>query len=104
MNQDFPDIKSAAVVVNRKNREEHQHRAGQGVEEKLDRSIEAALAAPNADQEIHGNEHHFPENVKEDEVERHENAEHAGLQQEKQDVIFFFAFLDGRPGRENREW
>ena len=52
---------------------------------------------------VHGHQHYFPENVEEDEVEGHENAEHAGLKQEKQDVIFFFPFFDGRPGRENGE-
>ncbi len=92
-----------AIIVNRQNRQEHQDRAGQRVQEKLYRGVEAALAAPDADQEIHRHEHYFPENVEEDEVEGHENAEHAGLQQEKQDVIFFFAFFDCGPGRENRE-
>src|SRR6202021_1901052 len=46
-------------------------------------------------------EHHFPENVKENEIERHEDAEHAGLEQQKQDVVFLFALLNCGPRRED---
>ncbi len=60
-----------------------------------------AVAAPHADQKIHRHQHHFPENIKKEEVERHENAEHACLQHEQQNVVFLGAQLDGAPGRKN---
>src|SRR5580704_135040 len=88
------DAERVCVEINRQNREQHQHRASQRIEEKLDRSIETPLAAPHADQEVHRYQHHFPENVKQDEIERHKDAQHACLKQKKQDVILFLAFFD----------
>src|SRR6267378_2260679 len=68
------------IKVKRKDRQQHHHRASQRIEEELDSRIEPAVTAPHADQEIHRHEHHFPENVKEEEVQRKENADHACLQ------------------------
>ena len=65
------------AIVKRQNRQQHQHRAGQRVEEELDRRVQPAVAAPDADQEVHRHQHHFPEQVEQEEIERHENAQHA---------------------------
>src|SRR6266851_1580707 len=86
------------VEIEREDREQHDDRACEGVQEKLDGGVETALAAPDADEEIHGNEHDFPENVEEEEVEREKHSEHAGLEQQEQDVILLGALLDGGPG------
>src|SRR5271156_837605 len=102
MLQNRAHVESIAVIINRQDREEHQHRPGQRVQEKFDRGVQPPIAAPDADQKIHRHQHHFPENVEQHEVQRHENAQHAGLQQQQQDVIFLFAFVDRRPGRQNR--
>ena len=53
-------------------RDQHQHRAEQRVEEELDRRVLVPRAAPDADQEVHRQEHDFPEDVEEEEVERDE--------------------------------
>ena len=37
--------------------------------DKLDRGVHAALVAPDADQEIHGNQHHFPKYEEKDQIE-----------------------------------
>ncbi len=97
------DAEGVCSEVNRQDREQHQHRTSQRIEEKFDGRVEAAFAAPDSDEEVHRDEHHFPENVKEDEIERHENAEHAGLEEQQQDVVFLFAFLNCGPRRENRQ-
>ena len=98
----FVMSKVFAVEINRQDREQHQHRTSQRIEEEFDRRVQPPLAAPHADQEIHRHEHHFPENVEQHEIERHENAEHAGLQQQQQDVVFLFAFVNCGPRREDR--
>jgi hypothetical protein len=85
------------MEVKKQNAEQHQHRASQCVEEELDRRVEFARAAPDADQEVHRDQHGFPENEEEEEIERHEDAEHAGLQNQEPDVVFFDAVLDGCP-------
>src|SRR5216684_3574652 len=63
--------------------------------------VAPAVASPNADQEVHRDEHHFPEHVKEEEIQGNENADHAGLQQEEQNVIFLGALMNRAPRREN---
>ncbi len=90
------------VEVQEQNAQQHQHRAGQRVQEELDRGVKLARPAPDADQQIHRHQHRFPENEEEEEIERHEDAEHAGLQHQKPDVVFLHAILNRRPRRQNR--
>jgi hypothetical protein len=101
--QDFENAECVRVEIYRQDGQEHDDRTGERVEEELDGGIEAALAAPDADEEIHRNEHYFPKDVEEHEIERHEDTKHAGLEEEEEDVIFLFAFLNGGPGREDRD-
>ncbi len=89
------------VIVKRQNRQQHQHRAGQRVQEELDGRVQPPVAAPDADQEVHRDQHHFPEQVEEEEIERHEDAQHARLQQQEENVVFLLADLDGAPGRKD---
>ena len=91
----------AAVVVEveRQDREQHQHRPAQRVEEKLDGRVQLAIAAPDADEEVHRHEHHFPEDVEEEKVQRAERADHARLQQEQEHVVLLLAGCDGGIGR-----
>ena len=54
------------------NAEQHEDAAGQRVEEELDGRVLVARAAPDADEEVHRQEHDLPEHVEEEEVERDE--------------------------------
>src|SRR5258708_32765127 len=89
------------VEVKREDGQEHDDGTGQCVEEEFDGGIEAAVATPDGDEEIHGDEHHFPENVEEEEIKRNEDADHAGLEEEKQNVVFLGAEMNGAPERED---
>ena len=95
--------RDAAVVEEeqRQDRQQHQHRSGQRVEEELDRGVELPRAAPDADDEVHRHEHDFPEDVEEEEVERAERADHAGLQHEQQRVVLLLAVMDGAVRRDH---
>ena len=66
-------------------RDDHQQRADHRVDDELDRRVEPPLAAPDADDEVHRDQHHLPEDVEEEQVERDERAEHAGLEDEHRD-------------------
>ena len=83
--------------------EQHHHGAGQGVEEELDGGVEPARAAPDPDQEVHGDEHDLPEHVEEEHVERAEDAEHPRLQEEQEHVVLAHAVRDRGPGGEDRD-
>ena len=91
------------VEVQEQDAEQHQHGTGERVEEELDGGVELARAAPDADQQVHRDQHRFPEHEEQEEVERHEDAEHAGLQNQEPDVVFLHAVLDGGPGGQNRD-
>jgi hypothetical protein len=91
------------VEVKEQDAEQHQHGTGQRVEEEFDGGVELAGTSPDTDQQVHGHEHGFPENEEEEKIERHEDAEHAGLQHQKPDVVFLDAILDGGPGGKDRD-
>src|SRR5271169_5495603 len=52
---------SVVMEIQKQNRQQHQHRTRQSVEEKFDGGVEFARASPNADQQIHRHQHRFPE-------------------------------------------
>ncbi len=96
--------------VERDDREQHDDRARERVQEELDRGVELARAAPDADEEVHRHEHHFPEHVEQEEVERAEDADHPRLEEEEERVVLLLALrdrrerrVDGDEGEERRE-
>jgi hypothetical protein len=52
-------------------------------EEELDSRILPARAAPNADQEVHGQQHHFPKHIKQEEIQGEKRPDHARFQNQK---------------------
>jgi hypothetical protein len=68
--------------IQRDDRNEHEYRSDHRVEDELDRRINPPLSSPYSDEEVHRNQHDFPKHIEEEEIERGENAEHAGLEQE----------------------
>ena len=65
--------------------DEHQHAARHRVEDELDRGVDAALVAPDPDEEIHRNQHRVPEDVEQEQVERDEDADHGGFEREHEE-------------------
>src|SRR6266478_3973932 len=86
-----------AEIVQPDDADEHEDRAGHGVKHELDGGVDAAFVSPDADQEIHGDKHHFPEKEKEEEVEREEDADHADFEHQQHDKEFLDAVLDAVP-------
>ena len=94
-------IRFVLQEVDGEDRHEHQHRAGQGVKEELDGGIQLLRTAPDTDEEVHGHQHHFPEDVKQEHVLGDEDGEHGGLEYQKPDVVFLPPLLDVAPGAEH---
>ena len=63
---------------------EHQQPAEQRVDEELHGGVDAPLVAPVPDQEVHRDEHPFPEHVEQEEVAGQEDAGDRRLENEKQ--------------------
>ena len=76
-----------AVEIKHQHGDQHQHTAEQRVEKELDGRILFARSAPNADQEIHRQQHHFPEHVEQEEIQRDENAQHARHEQQEKNAV-----------------
>src|SRR3989441_10413255 len=64
------------------------------VEDELDRRVNAVGAAPDADDEVHRDQHRLPEDVEEEEVEADEHAEHPRLEDQHRDHEFLPPVLD----------
>src|SRR5712671_2064453 len=78
--------------------DEHENRAGHGVQHEFDGGVDAPLVSPDADQEIHGDQHDFPEQEEEKEVKREKHADDADFEHQQHDEEFFDAVVDAVPG------
>ena len=93
--------RSSVGVEQIKNADQHEERTDHRVEDELDRGVNPSLASPDPDQEIHRDQHDFPENVKEHQVERAEHSDHSRLERKKTDHERFDLLRYRLPGREN---
>ncbi len=82
---------------------QHEDRGNHGVEEKLDGGVDPALVSEDADDESHRDQRGFPEEVKEKEIERDEDADHRRLQQQQKDEELLHAIVDRLPGGKDAE-
>ena len=73
---------------------EGEYGAGEGEEEEFSGGLAAIGAAPDADDEEHGDEGEFKEEVEDEEVFGGEDAEHSGVEDEHPGVELGLAFLD----------
>ena len=100
--QNLRVIEGARAEIDERDCHQHQSRTRHGVEEELDGRVNAAIMAPDADQEVHGHQHHFPEHEEEEEIPGGEHADEAELQQQKEGEEFLGAVVNGFPGKQNR--
>ncbi len=78
------------------NSDEHQNASCHGIEKELDSSVNSAFwVSPDADQEIHRNQHDLPEYVKQDEIESYQCTHHTGFEEEEGNHELLDAILDG---------
>ena len=91
---DLLDAKGSRVLVEVENRQEHQQAARHGVDKELHRRPDPFGAAPDPDQQVHGDQHDLPEYVEEYEIECDEDADDARGQQQQGDMKFPHPLLD----------
>ena len=78
----FQDVECAGLGIDGQDADEHQRGAGEGVQEELHGDVDATPAAPFSDQEVHRDQAELEEDEEEHEVQRQEDADHGGLQDE----------------------
>ena len=92
------------LEVENQNGGQHEDAADHGVDEEFHGGVDAPLRVPpDPDQQVHGNQHHFPENVKKEKVKGDENPDHARLQEEEADHELLDLVLDILPAGEDRD-
>ena len=88
------EVKAAGLRIQPEDRGQHEDRGDHGVHEKLHCGVDIALVAEHADQQRHRDQRGFPEEVEEEEIERGEDADQRGLQNQQQDEEFLHAIVD----------
>ena len=93
---------------------EHEQAAEEAVEQELDRGVLPLRSAEQADEEVDRDEHRFEEHVEQEEVERAEDADHRGLEDQQQREVDLDRAAtsvdvvprgeDARSGRALRTW
>jgi hypothetical protein len=78
-----------------KNSNQHKQASRLCKDEKFIRSVPAVGVAPQSNQEIHGYQHHFPKEIKEEEVHRYKNTANTTecpqqIEIEKSGFFFYF--------------
>ena len=96
-------IERASLRIQEDDGGQHQHRTGHRVQEELDRGVDAAVVAPDADQEVHRHQHDFPEHVEQEQIPGGENADQPEFQQQQKREELFDAVVDGVPRKQNRD-
>ncbi len=97
------NAEAAHLQIERDDRDQQQDRSRHRVNEEFERRIDLPRPAPNANQQGHRDEHEFPENEEENEVQGAEDPDHGGFHDQQADHEFFHASLDVTPRGEHAE-
>ena len=94
----------ASLAVHIKNCDQHQQRPSHRVDEKFYCSIDASLSTPDTDNEIHWNQHCFPEHIEKQHITGKESTNHCALQKQQERHTLRDSLLDCTPGTEYYKW
>ena len=96
------DVEAAArLVVEVDQRHQHQQRAGERVEEELERRVDAARPAPDADDEVHRDQRRLEEDVEQQAVEGAEHADQEAREDQERAHVLVDALGDHLPRRDD---
>ena len=97
------NIGGAGIPVQRHDRQQHQDRAEQRVEEELEGGIDPARAAPHPDDQEHRDQAALEEQIEQHEIERAEGADHQRFQQQERHHVFAHPHRHRFPARQDAE-
>jgi hypothetical protein len=81
------------------NADQHQEATKRRVQHEFEDGVDAALTTPTANQEVGGDEHHFPAHIEQEEIGGQEHAQHAALEEQHKGHIAFDLLLNAERGR-----
>ena len=92
-----------ALEIQHQDADQEQHAARQRVEEELERRIDPVITAPDANDDVHWDQHRFPENVEKKQVQRTKDAEHQTLHDKEANHELLDLGVDGLPRRDDAD-
>src|SRR5271165_1084037 len=97
------EVKAAGFCIQPENPRQHEYRRDHGVQEKLDGRIHPASVPVHSNQQGHGNQRRFPEEVKQEQVERDENPDQSGFQDQKKNEKLFDPLVNRIPRNQHTQ-
>jgi len=73
---EIQDFEAVGLVVHVDQGDQHEHRAQEGIQEKLEGGVNPARSTPDADDEKHRDQHRLEKHVKQNGVQRGEHPDH----------------------------
>src|SRR5579883_907599 len=96
-------VERASEVIEPQDADQHERGAEHGVDEEFYSGVDAAVVAPDADEEGHGDQHDFPEEEEEEEIEGEKDPDDADFEQKEHHVEFLDAVVHAIPGSHDAE-
>src|SRR3989344_8840514 len=93
----------SSLEITIQNGDQHQDTSYHCIENELEGRHNLSARAPNTNQEIHRDQHHFPKDIKKKKIQGGKCPHHTGLQNEHQKHVFFELGSDFSPGRQNNQ-
>ena len=97
------DLGGVGVQVDHQNGDQEQDRAQERVEEELERGVDPARPAPDADDQVHRDQDGLEEQVEQHGVQRHEHADHQRIHDQERDHVFLHPGMDRMPGADHHD-
>src|SRR5689334_5672239 len=94
-------IEGTGFRIQPKNRRQHKGGCDYGVQEKLHCRINLPPVPVHSDEQRHGNQGGFPEEIEEEEIERNENSNQRRLKHQEQNKKLLDSFVYRVPGDKN---
>jgi hypothetical protein len=92
------DVKAATRLgVQEDQRNQHQQRAEQRVQEELERRVDLVGPTPDADDQVHRDQRGLKEHIEQNAVERAEHADHQAAENEERTHVLVDALGDDLP-------
>lgn len=97
------DVEAARLKVHVDQRDQHEDRAEEGIEEELDGGVDPVRSAPDTDDEKHRDQHRLPVDIEEHRVQGREDTHHHPLHDEKGGHVLRRTVLDHLPTGDNHQ-
>ena len=101
---EIENAETARLQVHVDQRDQHEHRTEEGVEEELDGGVDAVRSAPDTDNQEHRYQHRFPEDVEQHRIQCGEHAVHQAFHDQEGGHVLRRLVLDHLPAGQHHQY